>query len=138
MKALKFFASFFAVSSAKLVCKEDTCDLCSHALQLNNLKNNNQRLAAECQQFLARKCCDAFGGHFHHGLTLSTSDRESVVPPPEPAMIESGLGFQNKTIWILLAVILAFVFLASVFEKVIIFTCSRRSGNKLCDKEHFI
>jgi hypothetical protein len=90
----------------------------------------------ECERFLTTKCCDAYGFDSRHGLTLSTSERE-VIPSPKQAVIESGQGFNNKTFWLMFAIILIFVFLASAYEKVIILTCSRLSGNKPNENEHF-
>lgn len=130
MSPTQLFA-FLAVTAAKLPCSKKICALCQPSK--HHLPTN---IVLECERFLTTKCCDAYGFDAHHGLTLSTSKRE-VIPPPEPAVIESGHGFHNKTVWLMFAIILTFVFFASAFEKLIILTCSKLSGNKPSENEHF-
>ena len=130
MSPTQLFA-LLSVIAAKLPCSKKTCTICESS---NPLLPESIQL--ECERFLARKCCDAYGFDSRHGLTLSTSERE-VIPSPEQAVMESGQGFNNKTFWLMFALILIFVFLASAYEKVIILTCSRLSGNKPNENEHF-
>ena len=120
MLLIPLFA-LLSFTAAKLPCSKKICWMCKK----DHLPT---KVLSECERFLTTKCCYAYGydSQNSHGLTLSTSDRE-VIPPPKQAVIKSGHGFKNKTVWLMLALILIFVFLASAFEKVIILSCSRLS-----------